>query len=166
MANNNNRLMDNMRVDLQISPELQRLLSHNADLAPQATKLGLRRITKEGSKRIKQKIKDLGLYKTGALAKSVKGVTNKNKSFIGTKLWYAAFLEDGTKPHTIYPRKRKGGLLIGGRWVKSAHHPGVKSYEFFETTWDQMESSGDVQSLFSLGVQQAIEEVQNGSESQ
>lgn len=165
MANTNNRLMDNLQVDLNISPELQRLLSHNADLAPQATKLGLRRITKEGSKRVKQRIKDLGLYDTGKLSKSVRGSTTKTKSFIGTKLWYAPFLEDGTKGHNIKARKKKG-LFIGGRFVKSVHHPGVRAYEFFDETWDQMESSGDVQSLFSLGVQQAIEEVQNGSQSQ
>jgi phage gpG-like protein len=157
--------MDNMRVDLNISPELQRLLSHNAEIAPQATKLGLRRITKEGSKRIKQRIKDLGLYETGKLAKSIRGSTTKSKSFIGTKLWYAPFLEGGAKAHKIKARKSKG-LFIFGRWVKSVQHPGVRAYEFFDETWDQMESSGQVQSLFSLGVQQAIEEVQNGSRSQ
>lgn len=160
-----NRLMDNLRVDLDISPELQRLLSHNADIAPQATKLGLRRITKETSARIKQKIKDLGLYETGKLAKSVRGSTTKSKSYIGTKLFYAHILEEGAKPHKIKAKKRRG-LLIFGRWVKSVQHPGIRAYHFFEDTWDQMESSGQVQSLFSLGVQQAIEEVENGSRSQ
>lgn len=157
--------MDNMRVDLNISPELQRLLSHNAEIAPQATKLGLRRITKEGSKRVKQKIKDLGLYETGKLAKSVRGSTTKSKSYIGTKLWYAPFLDGGSKPHKIKAKKGKG-LFIFGRFVKSVQHPGIRAYEFFEGTFDDMQSSGDVQSLFSLGVQQAIEEVQNGSRSQ
>lgn len=162
-----NRLMDNLRVDLEIPPQLQRLISHNSQIAPQATKLGLRRITKEGSAKIKERIKSLGLVGSGTLVKSVRGSTTKSKSYIGTKLWYAHFLEGGAKPHKIKPRKkgRNKGLYINGKWVKSVMHPGVKAYKFFENTWDQMESSGQVQSLFSLGVQQAIEEVQNGSQS-
>jgi phage gpG-like protein len=160
--------MDNMRVDLDISPELQNLLNHNAEIAPEATKLGLRRITKEGSYRIKDRIKSLGLVDTGKLVKSVRGSTTKSKSYIGTKLYYAHILEEGGKPHKIKPRPKGGKrfLFIGGRFVKSVMHPGVRAYHFFEDTWDQMESSGQVQSLFSLGVQQAIEEVQNGSRSQ
>lgn len=168
MASNNNRLMDNLKVDLDISPDLQRLLKENAAIAPEATKLGLRAITKEGSKQVKEKIKSLGLYATGKLAKSVRGSTTKSKSFIGTKLFYAHILEEGAKPHKIKPRKkgRNKGLYINGKWVKSVQHPGVRASHFFEDTWESMEMSGQVQSLFAQGVQAAIEEVQNGSRSQ
>lgn len=154
----NNRLMDNIRVDLQISPDLQNLINQNQAIAPEATKLGLRRITKEGSKQTKDKIKSLGLVKSGALMKSVRGTTTKSKSVIGTKMWYANFLEGGTKPHKIKAKKGKG-LFFMGRFVKSVNHPGNKAYDFFEGTFDKMQSSGEVQSLFSQGVQEAIEEL-------
>jgi phage gpG-like protein len=159
-----NRLLDNLQIDINMSPELQRLISHNSEIGPQATKLGLRRVTKEGSAKIKERIKSLGLVDSGKLVKSVRGSTTKSKSFIGTKLFYAHFLEEGAKAHKIKPRKkgRNKGLYIKGKWVKSVMHPGVKAYHFFEDTWDQMESSGQVDSLFALGVQQALEEVQNG----
>jgi phage gpG-like protein len=159
---NNDRLLDNLRIDLDISPDLENLIRHNTEIGPNAMKLGLRAITKEGSKQIKAKIKSLGLVDSGALAKSVRGVTTKNKSFIGTKMFYAPFLEDGTKPHEIKPKKAKGGLFFRQNWHKSAFNPGEHAYKFFESTWNSMESSGQVQSLFSAGVQQAIEAVQNG----
>jgi phage gpG-like protein len=157
-----NRLMDNVRVDLQISPDLQNLMNHNQEIAPEATKLGLRKVTKEGSKQTKEKIKSLGLVKSGALMKSVRGTTTKSKSVIGTKMWYANFLEGGTKTHKIKAKKGKYlRIPINGRslFVKGVNHPGNKAYDFFEGTFDKMQASGEVKSLFSQGVQEAIEEL-------
>lgn len=158
----NNRLIDNIRVDLQISPDLQNLINQNQEIAPEATKLGLRRITKEGSRQTKDKIKSLGLVKSGALMKSVRGSTTKSKSIIGTKMWYANFLEGGTKPHKIKAKKGKYlRIPVNGRslFIKSVNHPGNKEYDFFEGTFDKMQASGEVKSLFSQGVQEAIQEL-------
>lgn len=157
MANNN--LLNNLRVDLEISPGLQNLMNHHADIAPLATKAGFRRITKEGSKLTKQKIRSLGLVKSGQLAKSIRGSTTNSKSFIGTTLYYAHMLEGGTKPHVIKPRKKNKSktLFIFGKRVKSVNHPGIKGYKFLETTFEKMQNSGEVNSLFALGVQEAIE---------
>lgn len=170
MAGNN--LMDNLRVDLEISPDLQRLIDRNSEIAPKATKLGLRRITKEGSKQVKQRIRSMGLVDSGAYVKSVRGSTTNRKSFIGTTMWYAHILEDGAKPHLIKPRvkgrrrtsqtKFYKALRIRGRWVKSVNHPGIKGYHVFEKEEEHMQSSGQMKSLFALGVQEAIEEIQNG----
>lgn len=166
MPSNNNQLMNNLKVDLKISPDLKRLMERNPEIAPKATMLGLRAVTKEGSKQVKAKIKSLGLVGSGRLWKSVKGVTNKNKSFIGTKSRIANILENGAKPHIIRPKRGKE-LRISSRgnsfYARSVHHPGVKRYDWMESTWSEMESSGQVQSLFAQGVQQAIEAVQNGS---
>lgn len=169
---NRNVLMDNMRVDLQLSPEMERLLTSGSEIAPIATKLGLRAVTKQGSKEVKAKIRSLGLVKTGAYEKSVRGSTTKTKSVIASKLWYAHILEGGAKPHRIKPRvkhKRSGsrtrfykGLYINGRWVKSVMHPGIRAYDVFDGTWKVMQQSGEVKSLFAAAVQQAIAEVQNG----
>ncbi len=155
------RLMDNLRISIDISPDLQNLINRSGELAPKATKLGLRRITREGSKQIKGKIRSLGLVKSGALEKSVRGSTTNTKSTIGTKLWYAHFLEDGTKPHIIKPKKRGRNrfLIINGHYVKKVRHPGVKAYHYAEDTFKEMETSGMVNSLFSQGVQEALREL-------
>jgi phage gpG-like protein len=154
----NNRLLENLRVDLNISPDLQNLMDNHADIAPEATKLGLRRVTKAGSKQTKNRIKSLGLVKTGALVKSVRGSTTNKKSYIGTSLWYARFLEKGAKPHKIKAKRAKG-LFIFGKFVKSVQHPGIRPYEMFEDTFNDMQNRGEVQSLFYQGVMEAIEEL-------
>lgn len=157
-----NRLLDNLKVDIEISPALRNLMDNHADLAPKATKLGLRKVTKEGSKRMKARVRSLGLVKSGTLAKSIRGSTTNNRSAIGTKLWYAHFLEGGAKPHVIKPRKGNKFLYFRGLrppGVKVVDHPGVKAHHFADKTFDEMQSSGEINSLFALGVQEAIEEL-------
>jgi phage gpG-like protein len=162
--NRESYLLDNLKVDIEISPDLQNLINNSGDLAPQAIKLGLRKVTKEGSKQVKAKIRSLGLVKSGELAKSVRGSTTNRKSYIGTKLWYAHFLEGGTDPHTIKPKKNSGNKYLWWRGlkppgVKKVNHPGVKAYRFTGGTFEKMQSSGEINSLFAQGVQEAIEEL-------
>lgn len=157
-------LLQNLKVDINISPDLQRLMDQHAEIAPTAIKLGLRKVTREGSKQVKAKVRSLGLVKSGTLAKSIRGSTTNRKSFIGTKLWYAHFLEGGTEPHVIIPRKRGGQKYLYWRGlrppgVKMVNHPGNKEYKFTESTFNQMQTSGQVNSLFAQGVQEAIEEL-------
>jgi phage gpG-like protein len=156
-----------MRVDIEISPDLQNLMNNNADIAPEAIKFGLRKVTKEMSKQVKAKIKSLGLVKSGQLAKSIRGSTTNKKSFVGTKLWYAHFLEGGAKPHIIKPRKRGGHKYLWWRGLKppgviKVNHPGVKAYKFTEGTFEKMQASGEINSLFAQGVMEAIERLRNG----
>lgn len=149
-----------IRIDVEISPDLQRLMNNNAEIAPQAIKLGLRKITKKGSKNAKQKVRSLGLVRTGAYRKSITGRTNNSKSFIGTKLWYAHFLEGGTKPHLIKAKKGKSLFIPGAKGpVKQVYHPGIKAFKPIEKTVDEMQTSGEINSLFAQGVQKAIEEL-------
>lgn len=154
----NNKLLDNVKVDIEISPDLQNLIDNNYEIAPLATKLGFRKVTKEGSKQVKAKVRSLGLVRSGTLAKSIRGSTTNTKSFIGTKLWYAHFLEGGTKPHKIKAKKGKM-LAFNGTRTKSVNHPGIRAYKFAESTFEKMQSSGEVNSLFAQGVQEAIEKV-------
>ncbi len=146
-----------IRIDINISYDLQNLMNNHAEIAPQSIKLGLRKITKKGSKNAKQKVQSLGLVKSGDYRKSITGRTSNSKSFIGTKLWYAHFLEGGTDPHVIKPRKGRF-LNIFGRFVKSVKH-GIKPYKPLESTVDDMQRSGEIDSLFALGVREAIEEL-------
>jgi phage gpG-like protein len=153
-------LLDNLKIDIEMSPDLQNLINNNQEIAPEAIKLGLRKITRQGSKNTKQKVRSLGLVRTGTLAKSITGRTNKSKSFIGTKLWYAHFLEGGTVPHMIKARKGKSLFFPGARgFIKQVHHPGIKAYKFTESTVEDMQRSGEIDSLFAQGVQEAIEEL-------
>lgn len=154
--------MDNLRVDLQISPDIERWIRNNPEFAPRATLLGLRNVTRQASKEIKQRIKDLGLIDTGKLYKSVKGSTTKTKSVIGTRSRIANILEHGASPHTIVPKKAKALHFMGG-YAKSVNHPGTAKYEYFDEVWEFMYGTGEVQSLFAAGVQKAIEAIENGS---
>lgn len=150
--------LSDIKIDIEISHDLQNLIDNSGDMAPEAIKLGLRKVTKQASKNAKQKVASLGLVNTGTYKKSITGRTNKSKSFIGTKLWYAHFLEGGTAPHTIKAKKGKF-LNIYGRLVKSVKHPGIKAYKPIETTVNDMQSSGEINSLFAQGVREAIEEL-------
>lgn len=48
---------------------------------------------------------------------------------IGSKVPYARFLEEGTRPHTIRPRTKKALAWKTARHpVKLVHHPGTKPY--------------------------------------
>lgn len=159
----NNKLMDNLKIDLNISPDLKNLMNRNNEIAPEATKLGLRAVTKEMSKQTKAKVRSLGLVNSGQLAKSIRGSTTKTKSFVGTKLWYAHFLEGGTEPHVIKPRRTKMLWWSGVRKpIKRVFHPGIRGYRFAEGTYEKMQNSGEIESLFSQGLRQAIEELSNG----
>jgi phage gpG-like protein len=152
--------LTDIRIDIEISPDLQNLINRNQEIAPEAIKLGLRKITRQGSKNTKQKIQTLGLVRSGTLRKSITGRTNKSKSFIGTKLWYAPFIHDGTKPHVIRARRAKSLFFPGARKpIKAVQHPGIKGYKFLEKTVDEMQNSGEINSLFAQGVQEAIEEL-------
>lgn len=153
------------RIEINISPDLQQLMANHAVIGPEAIKLGLRKITKKGSKNAKQKVKSLGLVRSGTLVKSITGRTSNKKSFIGTSLWYAHFLEGGTDPHIIKPKKKgKNRYLripVNGRslFTKQVRHPGIRAYKPLEKTLDDMRGSGEIDSLFALGVREAIEEL-------
>lgn len=67
---------------------------------------------------------------SGRLAKSLKIRTDARAGLVTakvyTKMFYATFVEYGTKPHIIEPENRKA-LSFGGRVVHSVHHPGAKA---------------------------------------
>lgn len=54
---------------------------------------------------------------------------------------YAPFLEYGTKPYTIVPRRAKALRFIDRfgklRFAKSVQHPGLRPRPFFGPSWDE-----------------------------
>jgi phage gpG-like protein len=147
---------------VQISPELQNLIDHNSEIAPKAIKSGMKLITRRAPKKVRKKVRSLGLIKTGRLVKSIRGKTGKDKSVIGSQHFVGHILEGGAKSHVIKAKKGKYlRIPIGGRslFVRQVRHPGHKAYKFLEDSIGEMQSSGEIQSLFSQGVNQAIEEL-------
>jgi HK97 gp10 family phage protein len=51
--------------------------------------------------------------------------------------WFAHFIERGTKPHVIRPRKRKALLLDEGRFAATVWHPGMAARPFMRPTFDE-----------------------------
>lgn len=80
---------------------------------------------------------------TGVLRASI-GVADKGRNKqglwtkIGSKRSYALFIDQGTMPHIIRPKKPGGRLVFYWRWVghvvsmKSVHHPGTRPYHYLE----------------------------------
>lgn len=52
-------------------------------------------------------------------------VGSEVKAYLVTKMFYAKFVEYGTKPHTITAKNRKG-LAFGGLVFQSVEHPGAR----------------------------------------
>lgn len=145
---------------VEISPDLQRLINRNHDIAPKAIKAGMKLITRAAPKQVRKKIRSLGLVRTGNLVKTIRGKTGKDKSIIGSRYFVGHILEGGAKPHVI--KARRGNMIWFpglARPVKRVRHPGVKAYKFLESTISDMENSGEIQSLFAQGVQTAIQEL-------
>jgi hypothetical protein len=152
--------MSDIRAKIRISPDLKNLIDHNEEIAPKAIKEGLKLITRKAPKEVRKKIKSLGLVQKGNLVKSIRGRTNKDKSVIGSQYFVGHILEGGAKPHLIKAKKGKSLFIPGASGpIKQVHHPGVKPYKYLEGTINDMENSGEIETLFSQGVRQAIEEL-------
>tara|TARA_B100001063_G_scaffold247320_1_gene292620 strand:+ start:11933 stop:12382 length:450 start_codon:yes stop_codon:yes gene_type:complete len=52
------------------------------------------------------------------------------------KAYYAAFLENGTKPHKI-PKKKGAKVVLNGRVVQNINHPGTKGSKFISKSFQK-----------------------------
>jgi len=78
---------------------------------------------------------------TGRLRASIRIEQRRNLALrsrytIGSDVYYAPFVNDGTRPHIIKPRRPGGSLrfVIGGRvvYAKVVHHPGTRARPFLD----------------------------------
>jgi hypothetical protein len=72
--------------------------------------------------------------RTGNLQKSIAWYMTDNSARIIAQVDYAKFVEFGTKPHTILPKRRKALKIPspeGYIFRKKVSHPGSKPYPFF-----------------------------------
>lgn len=76
---------------------------------------------------------------SGELAASLKTRSNARGGLVTasvyTRVFYAKFVEYGTKPHTITAKNRKG-LTVGGLFFQSVDHPGAKPRPFLRPALD------------------------------
>lgn len=77
--------------------------------------------------------------RSGKLAASL-GVGTKARggrvsASVRTRLFYAPFVEFGTRPHSIAANNRKG-LAVGGLFFHSVDHPGARPHPFLRPAMD------------------------------
>jgi len=100
-----------------------------------------RRELGEASRQAVNRAKVLAPVDTGRLRASIRvearrTLTLRSRYTIGSDVYYAPFVNDGTRPHIIRPR-RPGGTLrftVGGRvvYAKVVHHPGTRARPFLD----------------------------------
>lgn len=77
--------------------------------------------------------------RTGHLQRSIAMRPAKGAVAISTNAEYAPFVEFGTKPHVIKPKRKKAlAFPKNGRRVivRKVKHPGSKPYPFFYADWE------------------------------
>ena len=78
-------------------------------------------------------------FKSGDLKKSIKIGTRARggrvTAMVRTKLWYAKWVEYGTRAHNI-AAKKGGWLSFGGIFAKEVMHPGAKPHPFLRPALD------------------------------
>lgn len=82
--------------------------------------------------------------RSGELRRSLKISTRARRgqvtASVGTKLFYARFVEFGTRAHVI-AAKAKGWLSFGGVFAKSVDHPGNRPRPFLRPAMDASASA-------------------------
>lgn len=99
-----------------------------------------RRELREASRQVVNRAKVLAPVRTGRLRSSIRAEPPRFFSLrgsvtVGSDLEYAAFVNDGTRPHVIRPRRAQVlRFQIGGRTVfaKVVNHPGTKARPFLD----------------------------------
>lgn len=79
---------------------------------------------------------DTGRLRSSIRVEARRTITLRSVYTIGSDVYYAAYVNDGTRPHIIRPR-RPGGVLrfqAGGRTVyaRVVHHPGTRARPFLD----------------------------------
>jgi len=90
--------------------------------------------------------KILAPVKTGRLRGSIKSKRSgffslRPKVTVYSNVAYAGFVNDGTRPHTIRPRRAKAlRFRVGGRivYARVVNHPGTKARPFLDRALEEI----------------------------
>ena len=96
----------------------------------------LSKFLEESAKFVFAEVKERAPVRTGKLRESIALVKVSDLHYIvGSPLEYAVFVERGTRPHIIRPKRARAlRFEVGGETVfaKKVEHPGTKPRPFFE----------------------------------
>ena len=118
-------------------PELQAFLNQlPANLERNVMRSGLR----QGANVIRKDAQERVPVKSGELRKSIKVRTRSRRgqvtATVETRDFKAHWIEFGTDPHEITPKKPDGALAFGDTVVKAIQHPGTHAQPFMRPAAD------------------------------
>lgn len=105
-----------------------------------------RRELETAARQVLNRAKVLAPVDTGRLRASIRiearrTATLRSKFVIGSDVFYAPYVNDGTRPHIIRPRTKQAlRFRVGGRTVfaKVVHHPGTRARPFLDDALKQV----------------------------
>jgi len=96
--------------------------------------------------------------KTGALKSSVRPTITHLRAVIEPHKKYAIFVHEGTRPHTIYPIRKKALYWQGAMHpVMSVKHPGTKPNRFMQRGLDN--SKLKIEKTFKTVIDKTLEKI-------
>ena len=106
---------------------------------PEQYKKAVTRATAQATVIHQRSLKRVTPTRTGKLRRGWVIVQNKTtQGVIANRVPYAPFVEFGTSPHVIYPRKRKFlRFKVGGKTIfaRKVNHPGTKAQRMTVNAW-------------------------------
>ena len=119
----------------------------------------VKRALRPGASLISKEAKSLVVKRTGTLRKAIAVRSVKNRLAVQVYVrkgkgqkndgWYANFIEKGTKPHKIKPRKGRKVLGGGGKYYGTrVKHPGARASPFMLPALEN-KASGAVKAIAS-----------------
>ncbi|MEM2003164.1 MAG: HK97 gp10 family phage protein [Nitrososphaerota archaeon] len=110
---------------------LEKLLNQ---LSPEKSKLIQDKILENTARVMAEEVANLSPVRTGQLMRSWSyRKISDSKYIVGSKAEYASFVEFGTRPHVIYPRRARAlRFEVDGEVVfaRRVHHPGTPAQKF------------------------------------
>ncbi len=125
--------MPEMRITIPRLPELRKKFKK----FPAWIAAGLSTAIKISAWEITREVQKETPVKTGSLKRSIVPRFSHLRAVIEPKAKYAIFVHEGTRPHTIFPTRKKALYWKGALHpVMSVQHPGTKANRFMERGLD------------------------------
>lgn len=105
---------------------------------------------------LKEVVKKKTPVKTGTLRDSIQSLSTPNLATVWSDLFYAPFVNFGTKPHDITPKNAQSLSWLSGSsqiFAKSVSYPGSKAYPFL------LDESGNVLDDLNNVVQKSLNDM-------
>jgi len=114
-------------------------------------------LIREAAGRAEALLRERAPRRTGQMAGGVGSVVYGRMAIVGLRAHYARFLEFGTRPHEIRPRRARAlRFVVGGRTVFASRveHPGVRPRRFVQAVAEEL--GEQLGSIFEEAMARAI----------